>query len=588
MQHTTLTELTQYLLTIRLDVINAFGTARPLAPPTDGVASTSPADGCGATLVLHDREGARLAWSNRNGVSDILINVASKIHPECAAHEISRLVMEKWRFDPRLIFAFRALALNMRVMWINPHEAKRHHVIARCAELILQSMLVEHTTKHVGRQSKYRRGLEQRMVGFADTGFGGTNSSSLPDIGRYSLLHKIYTQKSKRVVGTAINDLITYRYQQATDRTQLCRVVEPDVNFARRVATMDLLLNGATELDVSDLLTILVRVVDRLGEGVHDLPKDATVAQKIRASNGSSSDAELIHLANALYEMGRSWLRTKLVEVNQPYCTCHVKCVGQTGLYPELEKAFYDVSAPLHLSTVICGGCRLAHTIENTTACKPRRSVSSHNPKLTTCTLDNISAFKHVPLYAFRVVDRLTVMYSHRFYVTNSMNIVDEVYGRKQSAPGSRIYGVCYSGRRTCFKRFIDLLPSSRYMDSSTPPFRETHRWFRCTSCRDLPVYDPSINAYIPWNAIQHEDTCLQVVEKQCKRWYREFGDWYRAVDECAAIMCRGCRAAALCRHAMNGLLKIYLKERGESRVILRRLFFLGALQRWIYQHGLK
>lgn len=572
-------ELTHYLLTVRKDIIKVFGTSRPFASPNSEHPETDKIHR--PILYLHETKGVGLVWANRSGVIRVISTVGLILHPHVSEIELAEKT-EEWRFNPHLIFAFRALGHYMRKTFINVDNIGSHHVITRCAELVLYSMSTVETSIKIRSKQKIPKQileLEKRMAILVDPDRVKV-CPALPYTGRYSFLHKVFTQISKRVVGTCMNNLITYRFQQSSDERHLHRNVEPDVNYGRRVATMDLLLNGVTEVDVDDLLILLERVINRLDTS----EKYASISQLVNATGGNVTDSELIHLATSLYEIGRSWLRTKLIEVNCPYCTCHVKCTGQTGLYPKLESAFYEKSAPLHLSTVVCGGCRLSPTIENTTAKKPRRSVNSRNPKLTICVLDNLSTFKHVPLYALRVVNKNTIMYSHRFYATNSMNIMQEIFGQTPSAPGSRIYGVCYSGRRTCFKRFVDTLPSSRN-SAGKLPYSQAHMWFRCADCKDLPIYDPSNYNYVPWSGVQHEYTCLLVVAKQAREHFRRVRNWDKAVSMSANVMCRGCRSAALCRHAVDGLLEIYIKS-GGNETFLAKLSFIIALQKWIYIHG--
>lgn len=157
-------------------------------------------------------------------------------------------------------------------------------------------------------------------------------------------------------------------------------------------------------------------------------------------------------MLNGLTEQGRARAKIKIIEVNFPACTCHAKCSGPTGLFPRLEDLFYTKNiAPLHFTVNVCGHCRRAHNIENTTSQKPRELLVSQNPGLTACSSDACAIIRHIPLVEL-VINETTVRYAHRFYTTNAENVVGEVFNGERLGAAGRMFGVCFLEREDVLK----------------------------------------------------------------------------------------------------------------------------------------
>lgn len=222
------------------------------------------------------------------------------------------------------------------------------------------------------------------------------------------------------MIGTLCTNLTAARWTYGSDTREFQRRVNPDVNFARRLAVSNCLLNEMTELKILDIVEVIDKFVNFITDGKADI--DLTLPMRDRC--GRPTDGDLIFLLTQLNDAGRARFKNKIIEVNPIDCTCFAKCTGETGDNKFLEEAFYNTVVPLHMGVRVCGLCRLSYMIENTTSQKPRRCINFNNPAVSSCSLDGCTSFKHIPFYVLNATpSSLTVEYSHRFYFTNSVKM---------------------------------------------------------------------------------------------------------------------------------------------------------------------
>lgn len=192
------------------------------------------------------------------------------------------------------------------------------------------------------------------------------------------------------------------------------------------------------------------------------------------------------------------------------------------------------------MSTVIDPISRLSLKIENTTSTKPKRCLYANNPGISTCSSGGATSLKRLSLYRLDTTNELGVIkYSHRLFVTNSMVFTDELYRKVPTTATSRVFGMCFSGSRKCHKMFTDVIMSSKQV-SRKAPLSNVEAWWRCKDCQNLEKYNEWDHDF-PAEKI-NIGSCIEEVFKR------------DSPTELVSSMCRGCRAAIMCRHILEGL----------------------------------
>lgn len=449
-----------------------------------------------------------------------------------------------WTLDPKCVHALRVTNYFLRTTWIPLSDASNPgSVINECGEFILLAMKAENNSS---KEKKKMRELGTRLTRIIHEQH--SRHKTLKSIYRWRFL-SFYFTNCKTVVSKAINDLITERWKTGVE--QIHRVVQPDVNYARRLATAELIVHRCTDMTTSQLLSfndLLVR------------------CYKVHPDLLMCSDN--ISLLTMVYKMGRARLNTKLVEVNPRHCRCFAKCVGPIGLEKTLEPRIWQ-SFERHAGILVCGLCRLAPLVHNTTVEKPRKTYSSITPEVESCSMDGSTSFKFVRLVVQDV--RITsgghvhVRYAHRFFTTNSVNVTDEVNLRPKRGTRARFYGMCYNGKRTCTKRFIVMFPSGSSEEGKNMlPFSNIAHWFRCKECQPLDKDHGALYS-LGLNSHTSQSTCLR----------RFFTD----VKFKKERLCRGCKIAATCAHLD---ITLYNRLSVDSLGLYRRISRLGELRHWL------
>lgn len=417
---------------------------------------------------------------------------------------------------------------------------------------------------------------------------------------KYQIMHHFFPLH-KRLIGILLNNWITSKHVHAINNTklELLHQVNPDSNFCRRVALQHLFMSALCNVETADIVALMRHFSDFVTTG---RPTSAVFEQSVTRQPPQATDADLLNVMQMLYTAGSARCKVKILQVNLPHCLCYVKCTG----YPRnllMERMFTDEQMPLHFGLRICGLCRLAHGVENTTANKPKRVVVPENIDSQTCSLDGCGDMRHVPLYHVRIEKGGSIVqYSHNFYTTNSGNVTDELFRPDQqriSASG-RLYGVCYSGSRRCFKKVTDIIPSGSRKKSkitSSPPFSCVEYWWRCTNCRDVPSYDVLNHRGILEHI--HRDTCLyevgesiykRVTTASCRSEV-DFTHVYSAVREAMSSVCTGCIIAISCKHFLVGLFNVNTPVSPIKLMIAQQMRFLAQTElgvRWKQQQQQK
>lgn len=459
----------------------------------------------------------------------------------------------------KLIYALRTTAYVLKCMWSHDEVINRKHApLLKCGELVLAAI----------RPNNRGWNAAANSVQYANMDYL-PRFNTAPSTERHTFFHKLLTQ-AKRNVGTLLTNLVATRWEGANSAMEFRRRVNPDVNFARRLAISVRVINELTELPLMDI----VELIDKHTHHITDSKSVVDFDRPIMERAGRVTDADLVFLLSMLTDAGRARFKNKIIEVNRVDCTCQTKCVGEMGKYPELEETFYKEIFTRQTGTIICGFCRLSHSVENTTSQKPRRCINSQNPVVSSCSIEGCTAMKHVSLYALEVEGPAMIRYSHRFYSTNPKLILEEVFGEKKSSTQGRVYGVCFTGYRNCFKKIIT---KTKLTTDGETQYSEPATWCRCTGCDCVEVFDPD-NHNIYLEDI-NKGTCIASLYQKFKRGM--------VIDCEIGNMCRGCRSAMLCRHVVSGMVNRVLSGKYLSISVARRLCFTLNVQQKIRELGI-
>lgn len=335
---------------------------------------------------------------------------------------------------------------------------------------------------------------------------------------RYTLQHKPLTSL-KRKLSSGENIIITKRISYGLNPNSIYSVIKPSVNYVKQASTIELCFIQAAKLSASSLFSLLM--------SLKEIP----------------ADVDVNYVVSGLVEMARSRLRTKFIEVNKEYCTCHTKCTGYNVngiLNVEL------VHKGLKRSTTIscCQRCMLSPLVQNTRARRPRMKICVSNPGLETCSLDNCSMFRDVLLYTCEYRGYGKYKYQHLFYMTNTVNIIEELSERKTTGPSSVLYGMCFGGSRTCLFRLQLNICSSLKMEKGSSCTQKER--YMCKSCLQAKMYlsEPAklINPLFGTSKYD-KNTCVNLALCDLEKG--------GCLDLIIKNICLGCKLKFLCCHTM-------------------------------------
>lgn len=383
-----------------------------------------------------------------------------------------------------------------------------------------------------------------------------TDWNTLNTIHKYSIYHKFLTY-TKRLVSTMLNDRITLQWLTSDKPEYLCRIVNPDRNFAYRLAYIESIVNSACLLSFSDLLYLLDVVSEWISYGYAP-----GVSQRMSTL---SKDADVLYVFYILNIMAKARFKTKVLEINEPCCSCHAKCNGLRDYAPEsydLEEMFYNNQVLTHASTHISPVSRLSLIVDNTTSYKPRRTVLPTTPSLSTCSTDACTTPKFLQLYFLTENDN-GFFYSHRFYISNSTPITDMLYRNLLSTATGRYYGICYGGERTCWKAITSIIKSCKQYGLQDNFTESSYRW-KCNKCQRRPLYNKKIHNFP--DPLLHDNTCVMFIyNKAC-----ELKSVEQAVKKYYNYMCKGCRASLMCHHTLTGFTQFLKKQTSKDSIMMR------------------
>lgn len=413
--------------------------------------------------------------------------------------------------------------------------------------------------------------------------------------------------------------VMTRRFVECQKPSFLSSRVDPGANFGFRVALLTAVVNGMAFVKTEDLITVVRKIAEYM---MVDLPKkklddddddndndeceDKTKKELslLVDENPLLNDLDLIHFATVAVDALRYRLKVKLLEINDSSCTCHAKCYGMIGGRGAIENVVYGKIEKVNFGRLVCGHCRLCPSVKNSNSRKPSRTMTPCNPAADVCSVDGCSVFKHVDLVK-TVANKSGVFVSHKFYSTNTSMFTKVFLRKNQVVAGHRILGICFGGKRTCKTAVSQFMSSSLVKkkkksssgadkeeddnedaDVAGDQIKDICKWSRCAACSDVAPHlqgrqaaycdDKFGNPMSPATAVQnsffsikgiHENSCLYEIFRH----YRLFGgklvcDFSSQSDcfilkEKVNLLCKGCCAALLCHHVLNGCVNFIVRH---------------------------
>lgn len=527
-----MTAVSLELFNLRFEIANEFGLYRPYRLPYyDNLENGDPF------------EYGSVSWLKRFRTNGIVVIFQRLLQ---SANIVVAGDGETCALDARCIHAVRVSNYFLRTTVVSRADAMQtSSILCLCGEITAGAFRTLYHGKNV---DKRLAATECRLTRMIDEQH--SRHKTLKSVYRWRFLGRYYATR-KKTVGEATNNFVTEQWSTAMEN--LTREVQPDANYARRLASYELIIHHCTNMTAGQLFSF-----NELLLRCHTIYPDLLY---------NSDNLLLLTMA---YEMGRARLHTKLLEVNEKNCRCFAKCMGPIGDREQLERRVWE-SFERHAGLVMCGACRKSPLVETTTAEKPRRTHSSITPEVESCSVDGCSSQKFVRLVVtdVRVTETglVHIRYAHRFYATNSVNVTDEASGRQKSGTQSRFYGVCYGGKRTCKKRFIITSPSAGADDNhSVPPYSDTAYWFRCSSCRHKICDDAASS--LGYHETESHVTCLQ--------------RWFTSDKFAKEKICRGCKLAATCYHLDEILHRKITTAENYSPSLVKKCRRLAILRWWL------
>lgn len=408
---------------------------------------------------------------------------------------------------------------------------------------------------------------------------------TIPSVERKSYFIKTHIYH-KRMLGTVKNHLLTIRFELSQNENQLRRIIYPDVNFAFNVALIDIINNVIVNVNTLDLYPLLNIIKAYIFSEKENIDYTLPTNQRI----GRLTDANVIVLYESILSTLISRFKTKLIEVNEVGCFCNMKCIGFMigGKGNILENYFHEVIMKTQLSLMICGKCRLSFSVDNTASSKPKLSYVCTNPNVATCSSCGSASVKNIPLYLVNHQGN-KIIYSHRFYGTNTTSILDIIYSdisvnknHEISRSSCKIYGVCFGGSRKCFNRYTQIVQYSDMKKDSTNKINL--ELFKCSDCQTVKQFDQHNHTYIKEKI--HERTCLEHVIQEIQKGV--------SPDLLVNYMCSHCKICIMCRHTLNGLINngiLNIKTNRNVYLLVKLLKQVNAIiviQKWLKENYFK
>lgn len=333
---------------------------------------------------------------------------------------------------------------------------------------------------------------------------------------RYTVQHKPLT-RLKRKIGSLENSIVTNRVARGLDPSSIYDVIKPSINIVRQAAITSLILGKAAHVSTTDLFSLL--------DSLDDIPQDT----------------DCIYVVSNLVDMARNRLRTKLLQVNENFCTCHTKCTGYD--FNSFWTNEISCEGVKRDTTILCcERCQLTSTVRNTRARQPRRTICVTNPGLPVCSLDGCREFYKTNLYTCEYFGFGVFRYQHLFYSTNTTNDIEQLSDKTPTGPSSNIYGMCFGGKRVCMKKFWTNCLSSLHCNTQTKI--KTKDTFLCPDCAGIKKTMMKIHSNYystnKWNMLD-ANTCVEFSQRELQK--------TKDVSSVIKKICLGCKLKFLCSH---------------------------------------
>lgn len=342
---------------------------------------------------------------------------------------------------------------------------------------------------------------------------------------------------SKRGVGLMQNALITERYYDSMKPGNLMKSVKTDVNYCRRVAVVEKIVNRFLPfMNIDSLSQVINLLYSRLTAGKMTIDGEKRIPT-------AALDADMIYLMNQLKTAMRSRCTTKGVELLPIDCTCHMKCRGPTYGKKALNKLMDDLEQTTY-ATRICGLCRLSHCVENTTSAKPKKYINPMSPAISSCSFDGCTTSFIAPTHFKTQLEDGGTAYevAHRAFITNSLAVKETSNNKMTSSATGRFHTTCVTGSRTCMKGVIKTLKNGQQSNCST------QQLWRCDGCKNINPLN--LNQHMFFLEEVHKSSCIGLIYKRLR-----MNHLIEDIKKLAPTMCLPCRMACMCRHSQHGLM---------------------------------
>jgi len=364
----------------------------------------------------------------------------------------------------------------------------------------------------------------------------------------------------KRTIRSKINFIVTEKRMKANVHDKVYDTIKTPIDFVQKIAEAALCAQLSVDSKVLPTWRLFDFVAQNNGIFFDSLVKNATI--------------DLLHTLSNMIDHINSTLYIKLILVNPPTCTCHVKCKGfKTRNLADI----FDKTVLQSISGLTrCKLCRFSPNVYNTSAKKPRRNICHQNIASPVCSLHDTPTLERVPIYRAWIDKSGAYYYKHIFYVTNSSNIQATMMGEKKSGPKYRLYGLCYGGSRTCYNKVVvykskdenDNLLSRPYSDCVK---RSLYGDFMCTECHPKRI---KCDEFLISNGFEDFTTCLADMFNKITPLN------HTKIDLFIRNMCDGCRMKILCPHIVKNI-RTYARSVGTALKVkhYRRLVIIQYIQ---------
>lgn len=469
----TVEELLNVFIKMKGQILNRFGTVRPMMPVTQA--------------VIDYRKGLK-KWVKIHRCKRVINKIVLYV---CLIESVrtyhSNLCIEQCLKCPFLIHNFRLLSYILHITKIN-RSIKRdtksllHQITDLCLKRIY--CIIQHVVfdKDKTPTKRYINSCTRLTKQVYNPKFKGAMK-------QYHHLSKKVDNNSS-LLGRRVNDFVTEKWKNSDHR-----------NSVVHKSNRNLVLMSSIHLLVIYYLTFLpVYVI----EDMYNYLEKNAVCKTI--------DSDIIYMQTMMIEHIRARMNIKYVEVNIPLCTCMAKCYGLVGNNPKLQSMQED-TVDKNNRKIICGVCRLAPSIENTnTTKKSRREIPARNTTYDRCTGCGMSIYKCVRMYVCDIQrgkdNNIRHRFSARFYTTSSRRITNEIEGKGEKTPSAKYQGMCMGGDRRCY-RLIQVKMKSMRKDVSKIKIANISSWSRCLQCSKRDNIDSFISTVSMINDDYTNNTCI-------------------------------------------------------------------------------